>query len=87
MPAVKILWGSQPQLNETKPVEYEFDTPEELEAFLKGVDEASGWLDYDIINEDDDRCPNDFAELQLGETGKYCDYCDYKTDDDGNVVT
>ena len=50
---VKILWGSNPILDERDPIEYGFDTPEELAAFLKGVDEANGWMDYDIVEGDE----------------------------------
>lgn len=51
MHEVKILWGSEEARKENEPIEYEFDTELELLAFLHGVDEASGWLDYEIIDE------------------------------------
>lgn len=41
---VSIRWGKSP---EGPPVEYAFATMEELRAFLRGVDQAIGWLDYD----------------------------------------
>lgn len=30
---------------------YEFGSPEELAAFLKGVDEGCGWLEYEIVDQ------------------------------------
>lgn len=47
---VKIAWG-QAQYEEDIE-EYEFDTKEEYFAFMKGVDEANGWMDYSTIGED-----------------------------------
>ena len=47
---VFILWGQYHENGDT-PVYYEFDTPEELGAFLRGVEESSGWLDYDILED------------------------------------
>lgn len=41
---VSIRWGESP---EGPPLEYAFATMEELRAFLRGVDQAIGWLDYD----------------------------------------
>jgi hypothetical protein len=43
---VRILWGAVPEDNE--PCEYDFDTRAELNAFMDGVDQASGWLEYDV---------------------------------------
>ena len=40
---VWIVWGNEKQ----PPQRYDFNTLEELNAFLLGVDEASGWLDYE----------------------------------------
>lgn len=48
---VKILWGSNPELDEREPIEYEFATTGELAAFLHGVDEGNGWLEYDLVEE------------------------------------
>lgn len=33
---------------------YTFETKDELNAFLCGVDEAMGWLDYEIIEDEDE---------------------------------
>ncbi len=43
--AVTIDWGSEKQ--ERK--KYTFATAAELDAFMKGVDEADGWLKYDVV--------------------------------------
>lgn len=43
---VRIRWGSGSFGDCRETSEYEFATLEELNAFLLGVDEASGWLDY-----------------------------------------
>lgn len=40
-----IIWGEVPE-HGAEPVEYEFASEAEVNAFLLGVDEASGWLDY-----------------------------------------
>lgn len=57
---VKVLFGEN-EVNEylqTNEVpengtvkEYEFKTPEELEAFLYGLDEAVGWHNYIAVEE------------------------------------
>jgi hypothetical protein len=44
---VWILWGRMPSPGE-EPVRYEFDTKDQLDAFLYGVDESSGWSEYDV---------------------------------------
>jgi len=51
---VKIRWGSESAQAEIYPDEksgdcYSFKTEAELQAFLEGVDAASGYLDYDIV--------------------------------------
>ena len=43
---VRIVWGSSAEAH--TPCDYEFATKAELDAFLSGVDEAQGWLDYRI---------------------------------------
>lgn len=40
---------------------YEFNTIEELEAFKKGIDEASGWNKYALLSDDD------IAEIMVNE--------------------
>ena len=41
---VTIIWGTCEDITET----YAFDTEEEKEMFLLGVDAACGWLEYRI---------------------------------------
>ena len=48
--SVSVLWGSDP---DDVPVTYYFDTQAEMEAFLHGVDEAFGWMDYAAIRHSD----------------------------------
>ena len=43
--AVTIDWGQEKQERKT----YTFASAAELEAFLKGVGEADGWLRYEIV--------------------------------------
>lgn len=47
---VRIRWGSS---EPTEPFEYEFKTVEERDAFLYGVDEGNGWMDYEIVEDDE----------------------------------
>ena len=47
---VRILWGSTPELDERQPEQYIFDSKEELSAYLQGVDDACGWMDYEILS-------------------------------------
>jgi hypothetical protein len=42
---VKITWGVT-SLGDDQTKTYEFDTEKELDAFLYGVDESNGWLEY-----------------------------------------
>lgn len=51
---VRIVWGSASIRDTQEPCEYEFTTLDELSAFLHGVDEANGWLDYDQIDPNPD---------------------------------
>lgn len=44
-PSVLIIWGSNGE-QETK---YGFNTIEELKAFLLGVEESNGWLDFEVV--------------------------------------
>jgi len=73
---VMILWGENPQANETKPIDYEFDTLEELNAFLHGIDEGNGWLDYTQIDDPSNYCPVCFAELERFEGTVSCSFDD-----------
>ena len=53
---IQIAWGSSKHLDDVK--EYTFDSEEEYLAFLKGVDESNGWLDYDTIGNHQCNWPN-----------------------------
>ena len=47
---LKITWGERQTREENpSPCEYTFKTEAEQKAFLQGVDESSGWLDYEIV--------------------------------------
>ena len=45
-----IAWGQCPCEDQIET--YTFDTGKEAEAFLKGVEEGNGWLDYAVIGDD-----------------------------------
>ena len=47
---VTIIWGSDRDPNNKKT--YRFETEEQLKYFMMGVDEAEGWLEYQIEDED-----------------------------------
>ena len=59
MPSIFIVWGTEDVKAagegdwkdlENMPTEYEFETEKEVEAFLKGVEETVGWLDYMVLD-------------------------------------
>ena len=43
---ITIMWGSDRDPDNKKT--YKFETEEQLKYFMKGVDEAEGWLSYEI---------------------------------------
>tara|TARA_R100001509_G_scaffold33118_1_gene17506 strand:+ start:66 stop:248 length:183 start_codon:yes stop_codon:yes gene_type:complete len=51
---VTITWGTEAVRGIEKPIEgytkikYKFNTESELDAFIKGVDEGNGWLEYEV---------------------------------------
>ena len=51
---VTIIWGTEAVRGIEKPIKgytkikYKFDTEDELNAFLTGVSEANGWLEYEV---------------------------------------
>ena len=47
---VTIIWGSDRDPDNKKT--YRFETEEQLKYFMMGVDEAEGWLEYQIEDED-----------------------------------
>ena len=44
---ITILWGTDQEEKKT----YSFDSINDLNMFMKGVDEANGWLEYEAINQ------------------------------------
>jgi len=54
MKKVRIIWGTEAVRKIEKTIKgytdkiYTFKTENELNAFLKGVDESNGWLEYQI---------------------------------------
>ena len=51
----RIEWGSEQTKEENDCAElYQFATEGEMDAFLEGVDEASGWMDYEVVGRSDD---------------------------------
>jgi hypothetical protein len=48
-PSVVIVWGSSEEARSQTRNEYAFETVAELDAFLQGVEESSGWLNYEVI--------------------------------------
>jgi len=49
--SVKIRWGAEQTRKDNKDAYavYDFGSQTELDAFMKGVDEASGWTDYEVV--------------------------------------
>ena len=45
-----ILWGESPGPGDAAKT-YEFETAAELSAFIQGVEEASGWMNYSFEDE------------------------------------
>lgn len=48
---VWIMWG---KMDKQEPQQYTFDTLSELNAFLTGVDQANGWLDFEQFDTEDE---------------------------------
>ena len=46
---ITIHWGTDKEPQDIK--SYEFKTDEQLKYFMMGVDEANGWLEYEVIDE------------------------------------
>ena len=42
---ITILWGTDKEQKQT----YTFENQHDLDIFLHGVNEANGWLDYEIV--------------------------------------
>jgi len=48
---IKVAWGSDQHEDDIK--DYSFDTEDEFHAFMHGVDESNGWMEYTTIGEGD----------------------------------
>ena len=55
---ITIHWGTDKEPHDKK--SYTFETEEQLKYFMMGVDEANGWLEYEVIDDQKDREPSDF---------------------------
>lgn len=54
MRSVIIMWGSNSIPEKERFVQtVEFQTQEELDAYLQGVDDMDGWMDYTIIEDEE----------------------------------
>ena len=70
---VRIRWGEDPS-PEDKFINYGFATEAELSAFLHGVEEAIGWMDYETISPNEDGSWADDAwqaQLKAGDKVKW----------------
>ena len=49
-----IRWGSEMTREDNEGVSssYSFETNAELEAFMRGVEEAIGWSDYELVEDE-----------------------------------
>ena len=48
---ITIHWGTDKEPQDIK--SYEFKTDEQLKYFMMGVDEANGWLEYEVQDENE----------------------------------
>ena len=44
---ITILWGKDKEDKQT----YTFENEHDLDMFMQGVNEANGWLDYELVEE------------------------------------
>ena len=49
MKKITIHWGTDKEPHDKK--SYTFETEEQLKYFMMGVDEANGWLEYEVIDD------------------------------------
>lgn len=87
---IKIHWGSESARKENEPIEYEFETERDRNFFLEGVDEAAGWLDYEIIEETYDEpekpepCPHPLDKREpYHDNSIVCDECNSVIEQNG----
>ena len=45
---ITIKWGTDKE----KISSYKFDTEEQAKFFMQGVDESNGWLEYEVVEND-----------------------------------
>ena len=50
-PSITIVWGERNYLNDNPTRTYRFETEQELNAFLQGLNEGQGWCDYATIGQ------------------------------------
>ena len=56
--SVSIRWGSNTIPENERPIcQYVFKTQAELDAYLQGVDDGNGWMDYEIIEDEEKSKP------------------------------
>ena len=63
MESITIQWGTVASREDNPPKTYEFNTQAELDAFLLGIDEMDGWMEYEVVedadpNNDEFKCHN-----------------------------
>lgn len=52
---VEIMWGlGLAREEDDKPKRYQFATRELLNAFMEGVEETSGWLEHEVLEDSRD---------------------------------
>ena len=81
MKQVTIRWGTEGNEEKT----YTFNNEHDLKMFMKGVDEANGWLEYYIVEEKKKETFENALKIEDEEEDDYthCDGCDdYFLDDE-----
>lgn len=53
MPSVTIKWGKFFPEEERPVTIAEFETQAELDAYMEGIDDMDGWMDYTIIEDEE----------------------------------
>jgi len=54
--SIMIRWGTKQTRNDNIGCAstYSFKTEAEFDAFMQGVEEACGWLEYEVVEEEDE---------------------------------
>ena len=81
MKQVTIRWGTEGNEEKT----YTFNNEHDLKMFMKGVDEANGWLEYYIVEEKKKETFENALKIEDEEEDDHthCDGCDdYFLDDE-----